>query len=96
LDWKLKGLVAFLIVKSDWGATNPTLTPTISPNTSNQNFEIAILLNVVERYGIFVSEDDTPPTDLRVRAVSYTPRAYKDFIESIFVETFKRAHSIGN
>jgi hypothetical protein len=34
--------VPFLIVESDWKATSPP-TPIVSPNTSNQNFEIAIL-----------------------------------------------------
>ena len=36
-DWKFKGLVLFLIVESDWRATNPFPMPTISPYTSNQN-----------------------------------------------------------
>jgi hypothetical protein len=70
-DWKSKGLVAFLIVECDWRATKPSLTPTISPNTSNQNFEIDILFNVVERSGNYVFEDDTPPTVPRARVVSY-------------------------
>jgi len=47
----LKGLVPFLIFESDWRATNAPLTPTISPNTSNQNFEIATLFNVIETPG---------------------------------------------
>jgi hypothetical protein len=32
------------------GVTNAPLTATVSPNTFNQNFEISILLNVVESY----------------------------------------------
>jgi hypothetical protein len=42
--------VPFLIVKSDWRKTNtpPTL------KTSNKNFEIAILFNVVEKSGNYV------------------------------------------
>jgi len=47
-DWKFKGLVPFLIIKRNWRATNLPLMPTFSPNTSNQNFEITILCNVVE------------------------------------------------
>ena len=48
-DWKLRVLVSFLIVESDWRATSPPpTTPIISPNTSNQNFEIAILFSVVD------------------------------------------------
>jgi hypothetical protein len=41
----------FLIDRSDWRATNPPLTPTISLNTSNQNFEIAIFFHIVEKSG---------------------------------------------
>jgi hypothetical protein len=44
----MKGLLPFLIVESDWRATNAPFTPAISPDTFNQNFEIAILFNVVE------------------------------------------------
>jgi len=40
--------VSFLIVKSDWEAANTPSTPTSSRNTSNQNFEIAILFTVVD------------------------------------------------
>jgi hypothetical protein len=43
LEW----IVPFLIVESDWRATNPP-TPIIPLNTSNQNFEIAILFSVVD------------------------------------------------
>jgi hypothetical protein len=68
----LKGLVPSLIVESDWRTSNPPLTPTISPNTSNQNFEIAILFNVVERSRNYVFEDDNSLTALGARAVSYT------------------------
>ena len=38
----------FSIVESNWRATNPPLMPTISSNTSNQNFEIAVFLSVVD------------------------------------------------
>jgi hypothetical protein len=34
-DWKLKGLVLFIIVESGWRATNPPLKSTISPKTPN-------------------------------------------------------------
>ena len=35
-------------------------TPFISPNTSNQNFVIAILFNVVQRSENHIFEDDSP------------------------------------
>jgi hypothetical protein len=70
-DWKFKGLGAFLIVESDWKATNTPSMPTNYPNTSNQNCEIAFLLNIAERSGNYIFEDDTPPTALRARVVSY-------------------------
>ena len=94
-DWKLKGLGPFLVVESDYRATSP-LTPTISPNTSNQNFEIAILFNVTESSGNYVFENNNPPTSLRARVVSYALGTYMALIESFVVETSKRAHLIGN
>jgi hypothetical protein len=81
--------VPFLIVESDWSATNPPSMPTISQNTSCQNFEIAILFNAVERSGNYIFELDTPPRAFRTRVVSYTLGAYKVFIESVVVETSK-------
>jgi hypothetical protein len=64
-DWKFKWLMPFLIVKSDWKATNTPSTTTISPNTSNQSFEISILFSVVyftasekrQKYKCFDRED---------------------------------------
>jgi hypothetical protein len=47
-NWKLEWLVPFLIVESDCKATNASSMPIIFRNTSNQNFEIAILLSVVD------------------------------------------------
>jgi hypothetical protein len=38
----------FLIVKSDWKATDTPSMSTISQNTSNQNFEIAVLFSMVD------------------------------------------------
>ena len=47
-DWKLKfQFTYFRVVKSDWRA--------YTPNLSNQNFEIAILFEIVQR-----SDDKTP------------------------------------
>jgi hypothetical protein len=69
--------VVFSIVESDWRATNPPLTPTISPNTCNQNFEISILSNVDKSSGNYGFEDDNPLRALRARVVSYTLGACK-------------------
>jgi hypothetical protein len=77
------------------GQNNPPLTPTISPNISNQNFEIAILFNVVESSGSYVFEDDNPPTPFRARVVISALGSYKIFLDSVVVESSKRAHSIG-
>jgi hypothetical protein len=63
--------------------------PTISPNTSNQNFEIAISFNLVESSENWIFEDDSPFTALRARVVIYDLGAYKVFIESVVVETQK-------
>ena len=70
--------------------------PKISPNTSNQNFETAILFKVVEKSGNYIFEDDPSPTSLRAKVVSYALGTYTVFIESDVVETSKRTHSIGN
>jgi hypothetical protein len=48
--------------------------PKISSNTSNQNFEMVILFNVVESSENYVFEDDNLPTPLRARVVSYALR----------------------
>ena len=85
----------FLIVESDWRATNPYLMPTFPPITSNQNFKIAISFNVVESSGNYVFEDDNPPTPLRAMVISYALGAYKIFIEGVVIETSKKAHLIG-
>ena len=54
-------IVAFLIVKSKWRTIIPIPTvPFISPNTSNQNFEINNLFSVVEKFRNYVFEDDIP------------------------------------
>jgi hypothetical protein len=68
-------------------ATNTPSTPTIYPDTSNENIEIAIFFKVVEMSGNYIFEDDTPLTALRVRVVSYALGAYKVFIESFVIET---------
>ena len=69
--------------------TNAPLMPTISPNTSNQNFEIAILFNVFESSGNLVFEDDNPPHSPQGKGCNLCHEAYKVFIESVVVETQK-------
>ena len=76
-DLELKGLMPVLIVESDWRATNPPPTPSIFPNTSNQNFKTVILFNVIDRSGNYIVEDDNPPTALRANVVSYALGAYR-------------------
>jgi hypothetical protein len=68
---KFEGLVPLSLVKSDWKKTNTPPTLTISPKTSNNNFEIAIFFNVVKKSGNYVFEDDTPPTAFSARVISY-------------------------
>ena len=78
-----------LIFESYWKATNTPSTPTIYPDTSNQNFEKAILFNVVERSENYIFDDYNPPTALRVRDVNYALGAYKVFIDRVFVKLQK-------
>ena len=82
--WKLKWLVPFLIVESDWKATSTPSTPTISPNTSKQNFEIPILFNAFESSGNYTFEQGTSPTVFRARVISYALGAYKFLLKSLF------------
>ena len=93
---EFKGLVRFLIVKSDWRATSPPPTPIIPPNTSNKNFEIAILFSVVDFHIENIFLGGHSPTTLRARVLSYALGAYKVFIEGVVVETSKQAQLIGN
>jgi len=57
--------------------------PTISPNTFNQNFEIAILFNVVKRPENYVFENDNPTTALGASALSYALAVFKVCIERV-------------
>ena len=54
------------------------------------------MFNVVQSSENYVLEDYKTPKPLGARVVSNGLGAYKVFIESVFVETSKRAHSIGN
>jgi hypothetical protein len=78
------------------GQLTPFLRPSFPPNRSNNNIDIAIFYNVVERSGNYVFEEDTPPTALRKRVVSYALGEYTIFAESLVVGTSKRAHSIAS
>ena len=73
------------MVKSDWKATNTPSTPTISRNTSNKNFEIAIVFNVAEGFGNYIFEQDIPPIVFRARVISYVLGAYMVLMEGMLV-----------
>jgi hypothetical protein len=75
--------VSFLIVKSDWRASSLPPTPIIPPNTSNQNFEIAILFSKVDFQIENMFLRRTFPTTHRARVLSYALGAYKVFIEGV-------------
>jgi hypothetical protein len=87
--------VPFLIVDSDWRANSPP-TPTISPNTSNRNLEIAILFSIVDFQIENMILRRTLPHKPQGKGFKLCPGAYKVFIENVVVETSKQAHSIGN
>ena len=76
----------FLIVESDWIATNAPLTPTIFPNMFSQSLEIAILFKVVESSGNYVVKEDKPPRAPRAKVVSSALGAYKVFIDRVVVK----------
>jgi hypothetical protein len=79
--------VPFLIVESDWKATNTPSMPIISPNTSNKDFDIAILFHAVQSSENYTFEQDTPPRVFKARVISYALGAYKVSIEIFVVET---------
>ena len=81
-------IVPVFILESDCRATNTTPTHTISSKNQSK-FEIDILLNVVERSGNFVFEDETLPTALRERVVSCDLEVYKVDIERVIVWALK-------
>ena len=68
--------------------TNPP-QPIIYPKLSDQNFEIAILFNVVERVANNVFEDENPtqPSGLRVLVLPWGHIIF--FIENFVVEATK-------
>jgi hypothetical protein len=70
---------ALLIVESDWKATYTPSKPNISQDTSNKNFEIALLFNIVESFGNYIFEQETPHTVFRARVISYALGTYKVF-----------------
>jgi len=67
----------FFIVEREWRINTPLKT-IISPNTSNQSFEIGILFSVIGRAGNYVFEDDTPPLyKHQGKVVCYALGSYK-------------------
>ena len=77
----------FLIVESDWRATSPP-TLVIPPNTSNQNFEIAILFSVVDFQIENMFLRRTLPTTLGARVLSYALRVYKNDVGTMYYVLF--------
>jgi hypothetical protein len=62
--------------------------PIIPPNISNQNFEIAILFNIVDFQieNLFLRR--TLPTTLGARVLSYALRAYKNDVGTMYYLLF--------
>ena len=57
-DWKLKGLLPFLIVKNDWRANNPSSHAHHFSKHIQSNSDIVILFSVIEKSGNYAFEDD--------------------------------------
>ena len=57
---------------------------------------MTILLNVIDRSGNYVFEDNTPPRALRVTVVSKALGAHKAYIERMIVKNSKGPHWISN
>ena len=80
----------------DYGEGSMVVTPTISPHTSNQNFERAILLNVFEKSRKCVLGWHPPLKGGGERVVSYVLVASKFYIERATAYTSEGGHLIGN
>ena len=78
----MKVFVHFLRVKKDWRATSPPLQ---ALNTSDKNFEIDILLKIVQIFDNKNSGVDTAPQGPGVGAVSYALGAYMVVMEGMLV-----------
>ena len=76
------------------GQLTPPPTPTISPNTSNRYFEIAILFNLVERSGNYVFEDDHSRQGKGYKLCSGDIKGI--YIERMIVQTLEGSQWIGN
>jgi hypothetical protein len=73
-DWKLEVLVPFLRIKRDMKATRPPHA-LFSSNASNQNFEIAVLVKIVQKSDKN-SEVNKIPLSPEARVENYTPWVY--------------------
>jgi len=61
----MKGLLPFLIVKATGLQLTPLPAQPFFLNTSKQNFEIAVLFNIVERFRNYAFKDENPLQPLR-------------------------------
>ena len=89
-DWKLEGLVLFLIAESDWKAANTLPRPEF-PQTHPPKFWDSHFVQRSWKFWKLGLWGGKPPTVLRARVVSYVLGAYKVFIESVVVETSKKS-----
>jgi hypothetical protein len=86
-DWKSRVLVPFLRVKSDWRATSPPPPQSFPPNTSDKNFEVAILLKIVRRSYNKNSGVDTSPQGPGAEVVSCALGANMVLLEVMLTKT---------
>ena len=61
----------FLSDQKNWRASRPPPTVIFFPKSTDQNFEIAILFNIVENHNYYVFGDDLLPTVPGGGAASY-------------------------
>ena len=92
-NWILKLLVPFLIIESDWRVKSPLSSLIISPKSSHQNIEVAIMFRVVGRSSVYVFQVDNPH---RGRFLRYVLGAYKVFMEWVVIKDLERDRWIGN
>ena len=83
-DLKLKILVQFLRVSRDWMVTRHLHAP-FSPKASDKNFQIAVLLKIVQRSDNKISGVDTTPQGPGAGVVRCALDAYTVLMKGILV-----------
>ena len=89
-DWKLKGLVPFLVVKSDRRAANPppSYATQFPKHIQSKFWESHFVQRCWKVANLYLRMTTPPPKSLRARVVSYALEAYKVYTKRVIVKNF--------